>query len=126
MTLILFLPSQLCAFLAFSLPLLSHVSFPSILVVGPHWKLLSPGPLVTINNQSGLQARAWLETATPSNLKCKHVIDEHSKMQVCRNQMSTRAIQLPSSKLHCSSTMDTFNHVSYINQDSVHEAVIFI
>ena len=47
MMLILFLPSQLCAFLAFSLPLLSHLSFPSILVVGPHRSLLSPGPPVT-------------------------------------------------------------------------------
>ena len=43
--------SALC-FLAFSLSLPSHLSFPSILVVGPHKNLLSPGPLVTINNQS--------------------------------------------------------------------------
>ena len=47
MTLIMFLPSQLCASLAFSLPCLSHLSFPSIFVVGPHRSLLSPGPLVT-------------------------------------------------------------------------------
>ena len=51
MTLILVLPSQLCTFLASggsSLPLLSHLSFPPILVVGPRRSLLSPGPLVTI------------------------------------------------------------------------------
>ena len=35
-------------FLALSLPFLSHLSFPSILVVGPHRSLLSPGPVVTI------------------------------------------------------------------------------
>jgi len=40
-----------CAFLAFPLSCLSHLSFPSILVVGPHRRLLSPGPLVTISNQ---------------------------------------------------------------------------
>ena len=45
MTLILFLPSQLCAFLALFLPFLSHLSFPSIIVVGPHRSLLSPGPI---------------------------------------------------------------------------------
>ena len=39
------------AFLAFSLPLPSHHLFPPFLVVGPHRSLLSPGPLVTINNQ---------------------------------------------------------------------------
>ena len=50
-TLILFLPPRLCAFLAFSLPLLSHISFSSNLVVGPHRTLLSPGPLVTNNSQ---------------------------------------------------------------------------
>jgi len=43
MTLILFLPSQLCAFLAFSLPLLSHLSFPSVLVLGPHRQKKSSG-----------------------------------------------------------------------------------
>ena len=53
MTLILFLPSQLCAFQAFSLPLLSHHPFPSIFVVGPPRSLLSPGLLVT-NKQTCL------------------------------------------------------------------------
>ena len=47
MTLILFLPSQLCTFLAFSHPLLSHLSFPSILFVGPHRSLLSPGSILS-------------------------------------------------------------------------------
>jgi len=54
MTLILILPSQLCAFQALPLPLLSHLSFPSILVVGPHKSLISPGPiyfnLITLSN----------------------------------------------------------------------------
>jgi len=42
---------QPSTFLAFSLPCLSHHPLPSFLVVGPHRSLLSPGPLVTINNQ---------------------------------------------------------------------------
>ena len=41
---------QPITFLAFSLPLISHLSFPSFLVVGPHKSSLSPGPLVIINN----------------------------------------------------------------------------
>jgi len=48
MTLILFLPSQLCAFLALPLPCLSQLSFPLILVVGPHRSLLFPGPIYSI------------------------------------------------------------------------------
>jgi len=47
--LILFLLSQLCAFLAFPLPCLSHLSFPLTTVVGPHRSLLSPGPLWQTN-----------------------------------------------------------------------------
>jgi len=51
LTLFSMLAFQPNAFLAFSLPLPSHHPFPSFLVVGPHRSLLSPGPLVTINNQ---------------------------------------------------------------------------
>ena len=47
MTLILFLPFQLCTFLALFLPFLSHLFFPSIIVVGPHRSLLSPGPILS-------------------------------------------------------------------------------
>ena len=38
-------------FLALSLPLLSHLSFPLIIVVGPHRRLLSPGPLPLVTNK---------------------------------------------------------------------------
>jgi len=50
LTLFSMLAYQLNAFLAFSLPLPSHHPFPSFLVVGTHRSLLTPGPLVTINN----------------------------------------------------------------------------
>jgi len=59
MTLILFLPFQLCAFLAFSFPLLSHLSFLSVLVVCPHKSLLFPGRnlihRIQARNQATLQ-----------------------------------------------------------------------
>jgi len=45
MTLILLLPFQLCTFLALFLPFLSHLSFPSIIVVGSHRSLQYPGPI---------------------------------------------------------------------------------
>ena len=57
LTLFSMLAYQPNAFLAFSLPLPSHHPFPSFLVVGPHRILLSPGPLVTINNQQQCQER---------------------------------------------------------------------
>jgi len=49
---------QPSAFLAFSLPLLSHHPFPLFLVVGPHRSLLSPGPPVT-NKQTQLSSSAY-------------------------------------------------------------------
>jgi len=45
------------AFLAFSLPLLSHLLFPSSFAVGPHRRSLSPGPHVTINNQLAIKIK---------------------------------------------------------------------
>ena len=44
------------------LPLLSHLSFPSVFVVGPHRCLLSPGPLVTINIQLVSPQRAVVKS----------------------------------------------------------------
>ena len=52
LTLFSMLAYQPNAFLTFSLPLPSHHPFPSFLVVGPHRSLLSPGPLVSINQKS--------------------------------------------------------------------------
>ena len=47
LTLFSMLAYQPNAFLAFSLPLLSHHLFPSSFAVGPHRRSLSPGPHVT-------------------------------------------------------------------------------
>ena len=55
LTLFSMLAYQPNAFLAFSLPLLSHLLFPSSFAVGPHRRSLSPGPHVTINNQQSLR-----------------------------------------------------------------------
>ena len=71
---------QPSAFLAYSLPLLSHHPFPPFLVVGPHRSLLSPGPLVTSNNQHGALRQAWKlcenqgqASLRGSNVKALHV-----------------------------------------------------
>ena len=74
------------SFLAFSLPLLSHLSLPLILVVVPHRILLSPGPLVTINNHLRTHLRAgsgWACcTCTLACSQLQHCAHRHTATRI--------------------------------------------
>jgi len=91
----LFLPSQLCTFLALSLPFLSHLSFPSTIVVGPHRSLLSPGPIYSNLTITELILSWQCRDNEYPRRRTRHVPDGEIQGSGCCSSHLSPALRLP-------------------------------